>query len=105
MFMPYATSFMILDEDLRYTIEAVALLSLYAASLIIPLVVKELDTILTIWIYVFCLVGIPVGSDMAVHVMGITPDRYLSFLQTWAVIVMPAYIIFLSTLFSQKGYK
>jgi len=100
MFTPYVAFLMILDEGLRYTIEAIALLSLYAAALIIPLVVKELDTVLTIWIYVFCLVGIPVGSDMAVHVMGITPDRYLSFLQTWALIVMPAYIIFLSTLFS-----
>jgi len=94
---------MILDEGLRYTIEAIALLSLYAAVLIIPLVVKELDTILTIWIYIFWLVGIPVGSDMAVHFMGITPDKYSLFLQTWALIVMPAYILFLAMLFSQKG--
>jgi len=75
MFMPYATSFMILDEGLRYKIEIIALLSLYVAGLIIPLVIKELDTTLLLWLYVFSLVGIPVGSDMTVHVTGITPDR------------------------------
>jgi len=92
---------MILDEGLRYTIETIALLSLYLASLVIPLFLKELDTILIVWIYVFCLVGIPIGSDMTVHVMGITPDRDFLFLQNWALIVMPAYILFLATLFNK----
>ena len=105
MFMPYVAFFMILDEGLRYKIETIALLCLYVACLIIPLVIKELDTILLLWLYIFSLVGIPVGSDMAVHVTGITPDRHFSFLQTWALIVMPAYILFLAMLFSRKGYK
>jgi len=78
---------------------------LYVAGLVIPLVIKELDTILTIWIYVFSMVGIPIGSDIAVRATGVTPDRYFPFLQSWALIAMPAYILFLVMLFIQKCYK
>ena len=95
MFMPYATSFMILDEVLRYKIETIALPSLYTASLIIPLVIKELDITLLLWLYIFPLVGIPIGSDIVVHLTGITPDKHFSLLQTWALIAMPAYTLFL----------
>lgn len=105
MFMPYVAFFKIADEGLRCTIATIALSSLYEAGLIIPLVMKKLDTILALWIYIFTLVGIPIGSDMTVHIIGITPDRYLSFLQTWALIVMPAYIVFLAMLFIHKGYR
>lgn len=105
MFTPYVAFFKIADQGLRCTLVTIALSSLYEAGLIIPLVTKKLGTILALWIYIFTLVGIPIGSDMTVHIIGITPDRYLSFLQTWALIVMPAYIVFLAMLFIHKGYR
>lgn len=113
MFTPYVASFSGLRESSLYEAEIVALASWYIASLAIPLIMKDLDTIFVLWCPTFILVGVAVGSDM---VYQITRNRqvwpaywynssaFYLFMETWILLVMPGCVLFFVMLFSRRAY-
>ena len=115
MFIPYVASPLGLSESLIYEMEIVALVSWYTASLVIPLILKELDTVFILWYITFLVVGVAIGSDIVFRITGIMPamwydvfgnlkPSFYSFLQTWVLLVIPACVLFGMMVFSRKVY-
>jgi len=115
MFIPFVASSLGLGESLIYEVEIVALVSWYIASLVIPLILKELDTVLILWYIMFVVVGVAIGSDMVFHITQITPARwydtlgnlrppFYSFVETWVLLVAPGCVLFLIMVFGRRVY-
>jgi len=115
MFIPYVASSLRLRESSIYEVEIIAFVSWYIASLLIPLILKELDTAFILWYITFVLVAVAIGSDMVYHTTQITPalwydtlgrlrSPFYSFIKTWVLLVMPGCVLFLIAVFSRKVY-
>lgn len=111
MFIPYVASSLGLGESLIYRVEIVALVSWYIASLVIPLILKELDSVFILWYITFVLVGVAMGSDVVYRITQITPARwydmptsFYSFVKTWILLVMPGCVLFLIMVFGRRVY-
>ncbi len=115
MFIPYVASPLGLGESSIYEVEIVAFVSWYIASLVIPLILKELDTAFILWYITFVLVGVAMGSDMVYHITKITPalwydslgrlrSPFYSFVKTWVLLVMPGCVLFVIMVFGRKVY-
>ncbi|NIR87278.1 hypothetical protein GWO13_06795 [Candidatus Bathyarchaeota archaeon] len=98
-----------------YEVEIVALVAWYIASLVIPLSLKELDTVFILWYITFVLVGVAIGSDMVYHVARIKPadwydnvgnlmPAFYSFLETWVLLMLPGCLLFLIMVFGRRVY-
>jgi len=115
MFIPYVASSLRLGERQIYEVEIVAFVSWYIASLVIPLSLKELDTVFVLWYITFVLVGVAIGSDMVYHITQITPalwhdtlgrlrPPFYSFVKTWVLLVLPGCMLFLIMVVGRRVY-
>lgn len=85
------------------------MVSWYVASLAIPVVVEDFDTVFVLWYFTFILVGIAIVSDMVYRITDITPaywydipSTFYSFLRTWVIFVVPGCVLFLVMVFSRR---
>ncbi len=113
MFVPFVASSLGLSEKSIYEVEIVALASWYIVSLVTPLILKDLDTVVILWYVTFVLVGVAIGSDIVYHITQITPNywyptagrlgpRFYSFIRTWVLLVMPGCVLFLAMMFGRR---
>jgi len=119
MLSPYVASSLGLGESLIYEVEIIALVSWYVASLIMPLILKELDTAFVLWYIMFVLVGVAIGSDLVYRIRPdkqlVWPDKWYDmlgnlrsyfywFLETWVILMAPGCLLFIIMLFGRRVY-
>ena len=115
MFAPYVASFLGLDGGSIYRVEIVALVSWYVASLAIPLIMEDFDTIFVLWYFTFILVGVATVSDMVYQMTRISPanwyqsgrlsPRFYSYVKTWGLLVLPGCVLFSVMAFARRAYR
>jgi len=114
MFAPYVASFLGLGTGSIYRVEIVALVSWYVASLAIPLIMKDVDTVFVLWYFTFILVGVATVSDIVYQITLISPadwypsgklsPRFYEFVKTWVLLVLPGCVLFSLMVFGRKAY-
>jgi len=114
MFTPYVTSLLGLGAGSIYRVEIVALVSWYVASLAIPLIMEDLDTVFVLWYFTFILVGVATVSDIVYQITLISPadwypsgrlsPNFYEFVKTWVLLVLPGCVLFSAMLFGRKTY-
>ncbi|RLI45525.1 hypothetical protein DRO69_05115 [Candidatus Bathyarchaeota archaeon] len=114
MFAPYVASLLRLDSSSIYRAEVVALVTWYLASLAIPLIMKDFDSIFVLWYFTFILVGVAAASDMVYQITRIAPanwyrfggmaPRFYSYVKTWVLLVLPGCVLFADMALGRKMY-
>ena len=114
MFAPYVASFLELGGSSIYRVEIVTLVSWYVASLAIPLIMEDLDTVFVLWYFTFILVGVATVSDIVYQITLISPadwynvgrlsPKFYSYLNTWVLLVLPGCVLFAVMVFGRKTY-
>ena len=118
MFAPYVTSFLGLSAGSIYQAEIVALVSWYVASLAIPVIMEDFDTVFVLWYFTFILVGVATVSDVVYHA---NPNAYApaywyyqsgklsrtfeSFIKDWVLLVLPGCVLFSVMAFGRRAYR
>jgi hypothetical protein len=117
MFAPYVTSFLGLSTSSIYQAEIIALVSWYVASLTIPLIMEDLDTVFVLWYFTFILVGVATVTDMVYHTnprayapahwyspSGNLSRTFESFIKEWVLFALPGCVLFSVMTFVRKVY-
>jgi hypothetical protein len=114
MFAPYVASLLRLSSASIYRAEIVALVTWYLASLAIPLIMKDFDSIFVLWYFTFILVGVAAASDMVYQITRISParwysvgrmsPRFYSFIKTWILLILPGCVLFAVMALGRKTY-
>jgi len=114
MFAPYVTSLLGLSAGSIYQAEIVALVSWYVASLAIPAIIEDFDTVFVLWYFTFILVGVATVSDMvyrghpnayAPAYWYSQPRTFESFINNWVLLVLPGCVLFLVMVFGRRAYR
>jgi len=115
MFAPYVASFLGLSASSIYQAEIVALVSWYVASLAIPVIMGDFDTIFVLWYFTFILVGVATVSDMVYQMTRISPanwypsgrlsPRFYEFVKTWVLLILPGCVLFSVMAFARRAYR
>ena len=118
MFAPYVASFLGLNASSIYQAEIVALVSWYVASLAIPVIMEDFDTIFVLWYFTFILVGVATVSDMVYHARpsayapaywydrrGGLSSNFSSYIKTWVLLVLPGCVLFPVMAFARRTYR
>jgi hypothetical protein len=115
MFAPYVASFLGLSASSIYQAEIVALVSWYVASLAIPVIMEDFDTIFVLWYFTFILVGVATVSDMVYQMTRISPanwyqsgrlsPRFYSYVKTWGLLILPGCVLFSVMAFARRAYR
>ncbi len=118
MFAPYAVSFLGLGTASIYQAEIIALVSWYVASLAIPLIMEDFDTIFVLWYFAFILVGVAAVSDMVYRMRpsawapaywydmrGRLSSNFGSYVRTWVLLVLPGCVLFSIMAFARRVYR
>jgi len=112
MFAPYVASFLGLGGGSIYRVEIVALVSWYVASLAIPVIMEDFDTIFVLWYFTFILVGVATVSDMVYQITLISPADWYnqprtfeSFINNWVLLVLPGCVLFSVMAFARRAYR
>lgn len=118
MFAPYVTSFLGLSATSIYQAEIVALVSWYVASLAIPVIMEDFDTVFILWYFTFILVGVATVSDMVYredpnvyapaywyYQSGELSRNFGSFIKHWVLLVLPACVLFFVMVFGRMAYR
>lgn len=118
MFAPYMTSFLGLGADSIYQAEIIALVSWYVASLTIPLIMEDFDTIFVLWYFTFILVGVATVSDIVYHArpsayapaywydqLGRLSSSFNSYVKSWALLALPGCVLFSVMAFARRAYR
>ena len=117
MFAPYMSSFLGLSANSIFQAEIVALVSWYVASLTIPLIMEDLDTVFVLWYFTFILVGVATVTDMVYHAnpnayapaywyspSGSLSPNFESFIKNWVLFALPGCVLFSVMTFARKIY-
>jgi hypothetical protein len=118
MFAPYVASFLGLSASSIFQAEIVALVSWYVASLTIPLIMEDLDTVFVLWYFTFILVGVATVSDMVYRAnpnayapaywyssSGSLSRTFESFIKEWVLFALPGCALFSVMAFVRRTYR
>ena len=117
MFAPYVASSLGSSVNSILQAEIVALVSWYVASLTIPLIMEDLDTVFVLWYFTFILVGVAIITDMVYRTnpsayapaywystTGSLSRTFESFIKNWVLLALPGCILFSVMAFARKVY-
>ncbi|MGD8543759.1 MAG: hypothetical protein PVG48_01410 [Candidatus Bathyarchaeota archaeon] len=92
-------------------------MSWYVASLTIPLIMEDLDTVFVLWYFTFILVGVATVTDMVYHAnpnayapaywyspSGSLSSNFKSFIKNWVLFALPGCVLFSVMTFARKIY-